>query len=126
MPFTLFIDLQKHSIDGSNHFEASTLRGLQVCKRSPYITYFFFADDSLLFCNATIEDCEEIQRLLLVYEKATGQQVNRQKTSLFFSPNTAMEIQEDIKQRFKADIIRQHEKYLGLPSLVGRNKGNTF
>ena len=87
-------------------FEADTLRGLQVCKRSPHITHLFFADDSLLFCNATIEDCEEIQRLLLVYEKATGQQVNRQKTSLFFSPNTAMEIQEDIKQRFGVDIIR--------------------
>ena len=37
-----------------------------------------------------------------------------------------MEIQEDIKHRFGADIIRQHEKYLGLPSLVGRNKSNTF
>ena len=52
--------------------------------------------------------------------------MNRQKSSLFFSPNTSMEIQHDIKQRFGADIIRQHEKYLGLPSLVGKNKQNTF
>ena len=64
--------------------------------------------------------------MLLVYEKATGQQVNRQKSSLFFSPNTFEEIQHDIKQRFGANIIRQHEKYLGLPSLVGKNKQNTF
>ena len=49
-----------------------------------------------------------------------------QKTSLFFSPNTPKEIQEYVKQRFGANIIRQHEKYLGLPSLVGRNKRNTF
>ena len=103
-----------------------TLRGLQVCKRSPHITHLFFADDSLLFCNATTADCDEIQRLLMVYERATGQQVNRQKTSLFFSPNTPAEIREKLKQRFGADIIRQHEKYLGLPSLVGRNKRNTF
>ena len=49
-----------------------------------------------------------------------------QKTSLFFSPNTLEEIQEYLKHSFGADIIPQHEKYLGFPSLVGRNKRNTF
>ena len=33
---------------------------------------------------------------------------------------------EEIKNRFGAQVIRQHEKYLGLPSLVGRNKQNSF
>ena len=95
-------------------------------RRSSHITHLFFADDSLLFCNATTADCDEIQRLLMVNERAIGQQVNRQKTSLFFSPNTPAEIQEELKQRFGTNIIRQHEKYLGLPSLVGRNKRNIF
>ena len=27
---------------------------------------------------------------------------------------------------FRAQVIKQHEKYLGLPSLVGKNKRNTF
>ena len=27
---------------------------------------------------------------------------------------------------FGAEVIQQHEKYLGLPSLVGKNKCNTF
>lgn len=36
---------------------------------------------------------------------------------MFFSCNTTKEVQDGIKQ---------HEKYLGLPSLVGRNKKNTF
>ena len=71
-------------------------------------------------------DCKEIERLLMVYERAIGQQVNSQKTSLSFSPNTPKEIQEYVKQRFGANIIRQYEKYLGLPSLMGRNKRNTF
>jgi len=52
------------------------------------------------------------------YERAIGQQVNMQKTSLYFCLNTLEEIQEYAKQSFGADIIRQHEKYLGLPSLV--------
>lgn len=45
---------------------------------------------------------------------------------MFFSSVTHLDIQEEIKTRFGAQIIRQHEKYLGLPSLVGRNKRNIF
>lgn len=37
-----------------------------------------------------------------------------------------MEIQEEIRKRFGAQVIKQHEKNLGLSSLVGRNKRNTF
>ena len=67
-----------------------------------------------------------LQRVLEVYEQASGQQLNKAKTSLFFSSNTPKEIQDEIKRRFGAQVIKQHEKYLGLPSLVGRNKRSTF
>ena len=52
--------------------------------------------------------------------------MNRTKTALFFSKNTPDEIKEEIKNRFGAQVIQQHEKYLGLPYLVGKNKRNTF
>ena len=61
-----------------------------------------------------------------MYEGVSGQQLNRAKTSLFFSHNTLIDIQEVIKERFGAQVIKHHEKYLGLPSLVGRNKKNNF
>ena len=35
-------------------------------------------------------------------------------------------MQNEIKHRFGAEIIKQHEKYHGLPSLIGKNKCNTF
>ena len=60
------------------------------------------------------------------YENVSGQQLNRDKNSLYFSRNTPQNIQDDIKTRFRAEIIKQHKRYLGLPSLVGKNKCNTF
>ena len=60
-----------------------------------------------------------------MYEQASGQQLNREKTSLYFSRNTPQDVQDDIKNRFGAEIIKEHEKYLGLPSLGGKNKRNT-
>ena len=73
-----------------------------------------------------MEECDSLQRILQVYERALGQQLNRAKTSLFFSSNTNPSVQEEIKQRFGAQVIKQHEKYLDLPSLVGRKRRNTF
>ena len=52
--------------------------------------------------------------------------MNRDKTSLFFSKNTPTETQESIKELFGAQVIKQHEQYLGLPSLVGRGRKKAF
>ena len=102
------------------------MKSVAVCRGGPKLSQIFFADDSLIFCKASLAECEALQRILKVYEDASGQQLNQAKTSLFFSRNTPSAIQEEIKQRFGAQVIKQHEKYLGLPSLVGKNKTNTF
>ena len=106
--------------------EFGLLSSVATCPRGPKISHLFFANDSLIFCKANIEECSTLEEILDIYEGSTGQQLNREKTSLFFSQNTPQEIQEAIKNRFGADIIRQHEAYFGLPSLVGRSKCNTF
>ncbi|XP_075664485.1 uncharacterized protein LOC142634090 [Castanea sativa] len=102
------------------------LKGIAASARGPRISHLFFADDSLIFERATVKECLEIQRVLQVYEESSGQQLNRNKTSLFFSHNTANGVKETIKAMFGAQVIKQHESYLGLPSLVGRLKRNIF
>ena len=47
-----------------------------------------------------------------------GQQLNRAQTSLFFSSNTDLGVKEEIKNQFGAQVIRQHEKYLGYHLLL--------
>ena len=86
----------------------------------------FFTDDSLIFYKATILECDSLQCIFQVYENASGQQLNHAKTSLFFSTYTSWEVREEIKERFGAQVIKQHEKYSGLPSLMGRNKKASF
>ena len=102
------------------------MEGISVCRRGPSISHLFFADDSIIFYKASMEECDALQRILKVYELASRQQLNSAKTFLFFSPNTKTKIKNEIQARFSAQVIKQHKKYLRLPSLVGKNKRNTF
>ena len=102
------------------------LRAVSICRRGPKISHLFFADNSVIFGRATEFEVLEMLRILKVYEDSSGQQLNKQKTSLFFSKNIMGEIQNKIKTMFGAQMIKQHETYLSLPSLVRRSKTNSF
>ena len=110
----------------SNAKDQGNLQGISFCRNAQKSLTLFFADDSLLFSKATLSDCARIQEILTTYEKASGQQVNRDKTTIFFSKATPMTIQNAIKDTLGVPIIRQYEKYLGLPSLVGRHRVASF
>ena len=90
------------------------------------ISHLFFADDNLLFCRATVEECQNLLTLLEKYEAASGQAINRQKTSLFFSKNTRQDVRNTIQQMLGARVMHDCERYLGLPMTCGRSKVNTF
>ena len=64
--------------------------------------------------------------VLAKYDKATGHQINRAKKTLFFSKSTSKETQLAIKEMLGVPVVQQYEKYLSLPSLVGRNKKESF
>jgi hypothetical protein len=111
--------IQKATLQGDIH-------GVSLCTRGPKITNMFFVDDNLLFCRASIRECHKIQEILIIYEKALGQQLNRAKTTLFFSRNTPQDMQEELKDILGVPSIQQYEKYLGLPSLIGKAKITCF
>ena len=100
----------------------NVIRGFSLCKNGPKITNLFFADDTLLFCRARMEELQAIQHILSLYEGASGQQINREKTTLFFSKAVPEETKRDIISFLGVPEIKEYEKYLGLPTVVGRNK----
>ena len=101
-------------------------RGIVVCRQAPLVSHLLFADDCIVFGKASKEEGFRLLKILEVYEKESGQKLNREKTSLFFSKNTSVEVKEEVKDMFGAQVIHQHERYLGLPTLVGRGKKKAF
>jgi hypothetical protein len=55
------------------------------------------------------------------YEIASGKKLNKDKTSIFFSHNTSPEKREEITKLSSLNATNCYEKYLGLPTMVGRS-----
>ena len=64
------------------------IRGVSICRGAPKVTNLMFADESFLFCQATQAEGEIIANILQTYERASGQSINLEKSSAYFSSNT--------------------------------------
>ncbi|KAM1949581.1 hypothetical protein ACFX15_009620 [Malus domestica] len=102
------------------------INGISICPEAPSISHLLFADDSLLFCRATESDCRQIREVLKVYERASGQKVNLEKSEACFSRNVKRPAQMKLAEIFGVNRVDRHDKYLGMPTFVGRNKSLCF
>uniref|UniRef100_A0A2N9I4W7 Reverse transcriptase domain-containing protein n=1 Tax=Fagus sylvatica TaxID=28930 RepID=A0A2N9I4W7_FAGSY len=94
------------------------IQGISISRGGPRFSHLFFADDSIIFCRAKIEECRALREILKLYEDASGQKLNMEKTSLFFSANTPEAVKEEIQTEMGVLSMNQMEKYLGLPPII--------
>ena len=69
--------------------ENGDIRSVSICRSAPKLTHLLFADDSLIFCKAKINEFEKLLEILATYEQASGIQISGDKTTLFFSKSTS-------------------------------------
>jgi hypothetical protein len=94
---------------------------LKVARNAPGVSDLLFADDSLLFFKATIEEARVVGSYLKLF-----QLVSPSKCSLMFSTTCPSATQIEIKSILNVASSTFEEKYLGLPTPEGRTKGDHF
>jgi len=111
--------LQKAEQDGK-------IEGIKICRGAPKVNHLFFADDSLILMRARASDALELRRILDVYEKASGQVINKEKSSMMFSPNTGQHDRSLMRSNLSITDEASTEKYLGLPVNIGKSRKKPF
>ncbi|XP_061993303.1 uncharacterized protein LOC133711154 [Rosa rugosa] len=81
---------------------------------------------NMLYAQASLEACYEIQDVIETYGRASGQLGNFNKSSVVFSKNVHLELQEEVSSLLGVEVVESHERYLGLPTYVGIKKMATF
>lgn len=105
-----------------NFEQKGRLKGCRVAIGAPRVSHMFFADDSYIFCRAIANEAHNILDLLSTFEKASGQKVNLEKSSLFFSRNTSDNTRIEVCTQLTMNAATDDSTYLGLPNILGRNK----
>lgn len=122
--FVLCIERLSHII--LNAVNDSSWKGIKLSRNGTHLSHLFFADDIVLFGEATIEQAEVMNKCLRLFCDHSGQKVNTQKSSIFFSKNINLELQQKIVEISGIPKVEDMGKYLGIPSIHGRVKNMPY
>ena len=102
------------------------IHGIQVCRGALVVSHLLFADDCLLFCRANVVEAQPLLTILKTYEEASRHEINSSKSEVFFSRNMSEAAHEDLSRIIGVRHVMGTGKYLGLPSMIGRDKRSVF
>ncbi|KAA3453752.1 reverse transcriptase [Gossypium australe] len=105
--------------------QAGLVKGARVSRRGPEVSHLLFADDCMMFGEATEQGARNLKDILEEYENCSGQCVNFNKSTIFYSSNTSADAKETVSL-LGVRSSSNPEKYLGLPNVVGRRKKEAF
>jgi hypothetical protein len=80
----------------------------------------------MIAVKATVEGAGEVAEVLDIYCQASGQRINMDKSSIFFSKGCPAGVRAAMKERLNVQNESLNEKYLGMPSDVGRSVSGAF
>ncbi|KAL9683709.1 hypothetical protein QQ045_015537 [Rhodiola kirilowii] len=102
------------------------IRGVKVSRDAPMISNLMFADDSILFVRAEIDDIMRLKSTLVKYEELFGQQVNLNKSEICIENNVSSDKVRLLRSILGMNSVNRIERYLGLPICFSRRKAELF
>ncbi|CAN6543682.1 unnamed protein product [Malus baccata var. baccata] len=98
------------------------IKGVQMNPLGPSISHILFADDTLIFIKAEEVNCRNLIHLIDEFCAASGQHVNKAKSSVCFGSNVPEEVSRHLSNILGFEMVGDPGMYLGVPAIWGRSK----
>ncbi|KAL4347498.1 hypothetical protein GQ457_17G013380 [Hibiscus cannabinus] len=125
-PFLFLICMQGLSAALSTEQEAGRIKGIHASQQGPRINHLFYADDSIVFVWNFVHKVSRLKEVLNIFTTSSGQRINFDKSTIFFSPNTSTAHRRKISSVLGISEVFDPDIYLGVPLKIGKNKTDTF
>lgn len=117
-PYLYLICIEGLSSLIHNEVQAKVIHGFKASYNGRAISNMLFADDPLVFCQATNDECQNLLRVLNIYAKASGQYVNFQKSVITFGKEVSDQAKSNLTLVTGISKIGGLGRYLGLPEIL--------
>lgn len=104
-----------NSLGSLSMIKNNSWKPIKASGSSPTFSHLFFADDLMLFGQASLKNSEEIDEVLTTFCQLFGQKVRKEKSRVLFSKNTPEDTRRVIRGSLGMLETRKFDKYLGFP-----------
>ncbi|XP_054801608.1 uncharacterized protein LOC129305663 [Prosopis cineraria] len=122
--FVLCIEKLAHLIQ--EEIVKGNWRPIRLKKDGPLFSHLFFADDLVIFAEATLDQVQVIRQCLDRFCAMSGQKVSYSKTRVFFSRNVNHNRAQQFSDLLEFNRTADLGKYLGVPLHHNRVTNNTY
>lgn len=99
---------------------AQRWKPIHASRNSPQLSNLFFADDIILFGEATVDQTMVIKDCLNRFCGASGSKISFGKSRVYFSNNVSADSSQIISETLGIEATADLGMYLGMPTLTSR------
>ena len=99
---------------------------VKASRSGPAFSHLFFADDLILFGQATLSTAHAIEDVLNHFCQLSGQKINNEKSRILFSKNTSNLAKANISTSLGFIETRKFDKHLGFPLKFSKRGSKDF
>lgn len=125
-PYLINLVMEWLSMDIHNEVSREIWRSIAINRGGMGISNLFFANDLMLFSEATEDQAGVIMECMARFSAISGLDINLGKSQIFCSPNTPNTMKRRIGEVTKIPVTNHLGKYLGVLVLQKRVSKNDF
>lgn len=96
--------------------KVGNFHGIKVAREAPTISHLMYADDLLITCRAGVKEAAAFQKIFNLFYNWSGQKMNKEKSSIFFSEFTNRIEKKNITALMGIKEMGNFSIYLETPS----------